>query len=130
MFWFKNNCVYFLNGLNPASFYLFLFFSHEKYSTILTINYNSIDGVLGTWTQGSRMVGTDESTELWHHPYNCFYCESLNNNEVSSNPGKGNSFLYFNLRKRKSRSGLCTRAWALNPGLRQCRPLMTLYQEC
>ena len=28
----------------------------------------SIDGVLGTRTQGSRMVGTDESTELWRHP--------------------------------------------------------------
>ena len=28
----------------------------------------SKDGVLGTWTQGGRMVGADESTELWRHP--------------------------------------------------------------
>ena len=66
------------NGPNPASFCLFLFFfSHckEKYSTNLTINYKSIDGVLGTQTRGSRMVGTDESTELWRHPIfeRCLY---------------------------------------------------------
>ena len=28
----------------------------------------SIDGVLGTGTRGGRMVGSDESTELWRHP--------------------------------------------------------------
>ena len=27
----------------------------------------SIDGVLGTQTRGGRMVGADESTELWRH---------------------------------------------------------------
>ena len=50
-------------------FCLFSFFSHDKYSTI-TINDKSFDGVLGTRTRGSRMVGADESTELWHqqHP--------------------------------------------------------------
>ena len=53
------------NGPNPASFCLFLFFLHDKYSTN-TINDKSVDGVLGTQTQGDRMVGTDESTELWH----------------------------------------------------------------
>ena len=25
----------------------------------------SIDGVLGIWTRGHRMVGADETTELW-----------------------------------------------------------------
>ena len=25
--------------------------------------------MLGTQTQGGRMVSTDESTELWDHPY-------------------------------------------------------------
>ena len=40
------------------------FHSFHKYSTNLTINYKSIDGVLGTWTRGSRMVGADKSTEL------------------------------------------------------------------
>ena len=29
---------------------------------------NSVDGVLGIWTQGSRMKGADESTELRRHP--------------------------------------------------------------
>ena len=28
----------------------------------------SIDGMLGSRTQGSRMEGTDKSTELWRHP--------------------------------------------------------------
>ena len=44
------------------------FFSHDKYSTNLTINDKSVDGMLGTRTLGGRMVGADESTELWRHP--------------------------------------------------------------
>ena len=55
------------NGPNPVSFCLFSFFSHDKYSTN-TINEKSVDGVLGTRTRGGRMVGADESTELWRHP--------------------------------------------------------------
>ena len=43
---------------------LFSFFSLDKYST----NDKSIDGVLGTQTRGGRMVGADESVELWRHP--------------------------------------------------------------
>ena len=58
----------FLNGPNLASFCLFSFFSHDKYSTNLTINYKSVDGVLGTRTWGGRIVGADKSTELWRHP--------------------------------------------------------------
>ena len=54
-------------GLNPVSFCLFSFFSHDKYSTN-TVNEKSVDGVLGTQTRGGRMVGADESTELWRHP--------------------------------------------------------------
>ena len=34
--------------------FVFLFLSQVKYSTHLTINDKSIDGVLGTWTQDSR----------------------------------------------------------------------------
>ena len=49
-------------------FVYFLFFSNDKYSTN-TINEKSIDGVLGTQTRGGRMVGADESTELWRHPF-------------------------------------------------------------
>ena len=60
------------NGPNPACFCLFLFFSHDKYSTN-TINEKSVAGVLGTQTRGGKMVGADESTELWRHPINmCF----------------------------------------------------------
>ena len=61
----------FLNWPNPASFCLFSFFSHDKYSR-KSINYKSIDGVLGTRTRGNRMAGSDESTELWQHPIYIF----------------------------------------------------------
>ena len=57
---------FFKNGPNPTSF-LISFFSHDKYSTN-AINDIRVDGVLGTQTQGGRMVGTDKSTELWWHP--------------------------------------------------------------
>ena len=53
----------------PGLFCLFSFFSREKYSTNLTINYKSIHGVLGTRTRVSRMVGADKSTELWRRPH-------------------------------------------------------------
>ena len=59
---------FYKNGPNPASFCLFSFFSHGKYSTNLTINDRSIDGVLGTQTWGGRIVGADESPELWRQP--------------------------------------------------------------
>ena len=57
--------IFFIHGPNPASFYLFSFFlqSKDKYSTKLTINDKSVDGVLGTRTWGGRMEGTDEPTE-------------------------------------------------------------------
>ena len=59
--------VFFIkNGPNPASFGLFSFFSPDKCSTN-TINDKSVDGVLGTRTRGGRMVGADESTELWYY---------------------------------------------------------------
>ena len=32
------------------------------------MNEKSIDGGLGTRTQGGRVVGAEESTELWRHP--------------------------------------------------------------
>ena len=57
----------FFNGPHPASFCLFSSFTHHIYCTN-TINDRSVDGVLGTWSRGSRMVGADEATELWQHP--------------------------------------------------------------
>ena len=60
--------------------FLFIsFFSRDKYGTNLTINDKSVDGVLGTRTWGGRMVGTDESTELWQHPQKSFLITSVTN---------------------------------------------------
>ena len=42
--------------------FVFSFFSHDKYSTN-TINDKSVDGVLGTRTWSSRILGADESIE-------------------------------------------------------------------
>ena len=63
------SCDFFkkMGQTRPLFVYLFLFFSQEKYST-KTINDKSVDGVLGTQTRRSRMVGADESTVLWRHP--------------------------------------------------------------
>ena len=58
----------FFKWAKPGLFLFISFFSHDKYSTNLTINDKSIDGVLGTRTLGGRMLGADESTELWRHP--------------------------------------------------------------
>jgi len=61
----------FLNGqTRPLFLFIFVLFSHrvDKYSTNLTIIEKSIDGMLGSWTRGSRMEGADESTELWRDP--------------------------------------------------------------
>ena len=77
--------VFFIkNGPNPASFGLFSFFSPDKCSTN-TINDKSVDGVLGTRTRGGRMVGADESTELYRHPmiekiscYSTMLCVEIN----------------------------------------------------
>ena len=54
-------------------FIFIIFTMQDKYCTNLTINGKNIDGVLETQTQGGRMVGADESTELCRHPINCFF---------------------------------------------------------
>ena len=59
--------ILFKNGPNPASFCLFRSFYITNIS-LIDYNDKSIDGVLGTQTRGGRMVGTDESTELWRNP--------------------------------------------------------------
>ena len=54
--WHIFYCLW-LKWAKPGLFFcLFSFFSHDKYSTN-TIYDKSIDGVLGTQTQGGRMVG-------------------------------------------------------------------------
>ena len=50
------------NGPVPACFCLFLLFSRYNFNNT---NWKSVDGVLGIRTQGRRMVGADETTELW-----------------------------------------------------------------
>ena len=46
-------------------FVYFVLFHMTNIAQKLTINDKSVDGVLGTWTPGGRMVGTDKSTELF-----------------------------------------------------------------
>ena len=59
-------------GQTPKSLFVYLRSFHNAKTNIgitnLTINDNSLDGVLGTRTQGSRMVGADNSTVLWQYP--------------------------------------------------------------
>ena len=50
--------------MGPMPFCIFLFLSHDKYSTNLTINDKSIDGVIGNRTWGGKIVGVDESSAL------------------------------------------------------------------
>ena len=59
----------FFNWAKPGLLCLFLFFSHNKYSTNLTITDKGVDVVLGTQTGCGRMVGANESTEQQWHPY-------------------------------------------------------------
>ena len=39
----------------------------------ILINDKSLDGVLRTRTRGTKMVGTDKSTELWLHQFNYYF---------------------------------------------------------
>ena len=54
-------------GQNRPLFVYFSLLLHDKYSTN-TINEKRVNGMLGTQTQGGRMVGADASTELLRHP--------------------------------------------------------------
>ena len=64
-------------GQSRPLFCLFLFFSSYNFNNT---NWKSIDGVLGIGTRGRRMVGTDETTELWRPPemMNVFICVIFN----------------------------------------------------
>ena len=48
---------------------LFDYFRSFRMTNIAQVDYDhkSIDAVLGARTWGNRMVGADESTELWQH---------------------------------------------------------------
>ena len=62
-------------GQTGPLLYIFVLFSRckDKYSTNLTLNDKSIDGVLESQTWGGRTESADESTELWRHPaHRCY----------------------------------------------------------
>ena len=52
-------------GQSQPPFCLFWSFLHGSIQIYID---KSVDVFLGTQTQGGRMEGTDESTELWRHP--------------------------------------------------------------
>ena len=56
---------FFKKWANPG---LFLFYFCSFLVPISTQIEKSIDGVLGIRTRGRRMVGADETTELWRPP--------------------------------------------------------------
>ena len=58
--------LYFVKKWAKPSFFLFIFvLFHIAKTNKAQYKCESIDGVIGTRTQGSRMEGTDETTELW-----------------------------------------------------------------
>ena len=63
------------NGPIPASFCLFSLFSLYNYNN--TILKKSVDGELGILTRGCRMVGADETTDLWRPPSAVRRCGDL-----------------------------------------------------
>ena len=74
----KNDLI-FKNGPNPAPFcFIFVLIHNSKtnYSTNLTINDKSLDGVLGTRTWCGSMEGANKSTQLWQHPKNVLFLSS------------------------------------------------------
>ena len=59
-------------GPIPTSFCLFSSFSHSYYNFNNT-NWKRVDGVLGIWTRGRRIVGADETKDLWQ-PLIIYFC--------------------------------------------------------
>ena len=59
-------CKTFKKWANPGLFFVY-FCSFLITISIIQIE-KSVDGVLGIRTQGLRMVGADETTELWRPP--------------------------------------------------------------
>ena len=70
---------------NPG---LFLVYFHPFLDTISIQIEKNVDGVLGIRTRGRKMVGADETTELWWPPKSGFVCgfNSLSSVAQGSNP--------------------------------------------
>ena len=64
-------------GRTRHIFCLLLSFSQHNDIIVQNSTIKSVDGVLGTRTRGGRMVGADESTELWRHPGWFLVCVTL-----------------------------------------------------
>ena len=47
---------------------LFVYFRHVLMTITIRQIDKSIEGLLGIWTRGHRIVGADETTELWRPP--------------------------------------------------------------
>ena len=62
--------VFFKKWAKPGL--IFVYFCSFHMTNLVQINDKSVDGVLGTRTRDSRMVGADKSTELWRHPFLVF----------------------------------------------------------
>ena len=60
------NQTFFKKWPIQPSFCVFSSFSHHNFNNT---NWKSLDGELGIWTLGRRMVGADKTTELWQPPY-------------------------------------------------------------
>ena len=67
---------------------LFVYF-RSFHVTIQTQIEKSIDGVLGIRTRGRRMVGADETTELWRPPTNSVSIELNKSGEMMKNSVRG-----------------------------------------
>ena len=48
---------------------LYVYFRHFLITISIIQIEKSVDGVLGIQTRGCRMLGTDETTELWRPPF-------------------------------------------------------------
>ena len=56
---------------------LFVYFRYFLDTISIIQIEKSVDGVLGNQTRGCRMVGADETNELWRPLYNDFYFHLL-----------------------------------------------------
>ena len=66
------NIRLFLNigSTRPLFVFIFVLFSIQRQIYSAIFDYKSIDGVPGIRTLDRRIVGADESTELWQIPHN------------------------------------------------------------
>ena len=94
--WSKNSWefppnIFLKMGQSRPLFCLFSSFSHYNFNNT---NWKSVDGVLGIWTRGRRMVGADETTELWRPPTSLFIGMPYNWSLYHPDPIEGKRVVY------------------------------------